>query len=44
MLQVYFFEKRLGARQPLTDVMSEGDPVQFEAVAQDVGNEDSNGR
>ncbi len=33
--KVWCFEKRLGARQPLTDVLSEGDPVQFEAVAQD---------
>ncbi len=38
--QVWCFEKRLGARQPLTDVLSEGDPVQFEAVAQDPGVEE----
>lgn len=33
--KMWFFEKRLGARQPLTDVLSEGDPVQFEAVPQE---------
>ena len=33
--KVWFFEKRLGARQPLTDVLSEGDPVQFEAAQQE---------
>lgn len=36
--KVYFFEKRIGARQPLTDFLSEGDPVQFEAVPQDSSN------
>ena len=32
---MYFFEKRIGARQPLTDFLREGDLVQFEAVPQD---------
>jgi len=32
--KVYFFEKRIGSKQPLTELLSEGDPVQFEAVPQ----------
>ena len=39
--KVWFFEKRLGARQPLTDVLSEGDPVQFEAVPQEADEQNS---
>jgi len=31
----YLFEKRLGTKQSLDQVLSEGDPVQFEAVPQD---------
>jgi len=31
----YLFEKRLGTKQSLDQVVSEGDPVQFEAVPQD---------
>ncbi len=38
--KVWCFEKRLGARQPLTDVLSEGDPVQFEAVSQEPGQDE----
>ena len=38
--KVYFFEKRIGSKQPLTDFLSEGDPVQFEAVPQDVVNDE----
>jgi len=33
--KVYIFEKRLGTKQSLDQVLSEGDPVQFEAVPQD---------
>jgi len=33
--KVYFFEKRIGGKQALTDFLSEGDPVQFEAVPQE---------
>jgi len=32
--KVYIFERRLGARQYLSDVLTEGDLVQFEAVPQ----------
>jgi hypothetical protein len=39
--KVYIFEKRLGARQNLSDVITEGDPVQFEAVPQQQPGEDS---
>jgi len=31
----YLFEKRLGTKQSLDQVLSDGDPVQFEAVPQD---------
>ena len=41
-LQVYFFEKRIGARQPLTDFLREGDLVQFEAVPQDYNQSATN--
>jgi len=43
--KVYFFEKRIGSKQPLTDLLSEGDPVQFEAVpcgAEGGGSEGAN--
>lgn len=40
--KVWFFEKRLGSRQPLTDVLSEGDPVQFEAVPQESSEKEDN--
>jgi len=33
--KVYIFEKRLGTKQSLDQVLSEGDPVQFEAVPQE---------
>jgi len=33
--KVYIFEKRLGTKQSLDQVLSDGDPVQFEAVPQD---------
>lgn len=33
--KVYIFEKRLGTKQSLDQVLTEGDPVQFEAVPQD---------
>jgi len=33
--KVYIFEKRLGTKQSLDQVLAEGDPVQFEAVPQD---------
>jgi len=33
--KVYIFEKRLGTKQSLDQVLTDGDPVQFEAVPQD---------
>ena len=39
---MYFFEKRIGARQPLTDFLREGDLVQFEAVPQDYNQSSMN--
>jgi len=36
--KVYIFEKRLGTKQSLDQVLSEGDPVQFEAVPQDASD------
>ena len=42
IFQVYFFEKRIGARQPLTDFLREGDLVQFEAVPQDYNQSSMN--
>jgi len=34
----YVFEKRLGTKQSLDQVLSEGDPVQFEAIPQDAAD------
>jgi len=36
--KVYIFEKRLGTKQTLDTVLTDGDPVQFEAVPQDSGD------
>lgn len=36
--KVYIFEKRLGTKQSLDQVLTDGDPVQFEAVPQEAGD------
>lgn len=40
--KVYHFEKRIGSKQNLTDFLSEGDPVQFEALPQEAGASQAN--
>lgn len=41
--KLYIFERRLGARQCLSDVLTEGDLVQFEAVPQHNEGENASG-
>jgi len=41
--RVYFFEKKIGSKQPLSEFLSEGDPVQFEAVPNSGNDEDGDG-